>query len=106
MRSLLILTIAYLLGTSVFAQVTPLANAHAHNDYEHKRPLMDALSFGFTSVEADIYLIDNELYVSHNYPKNLKGITLKELYLDPLQQILKKHNNKVYPGYKSVFYLM
>jgi glycerophosphoryl diester phosphodiesterase len=106
MRSLLILTIACLLGTSVFAQVRPLANAHAHNDYEHKRPLFDALSFGFTSVEADVYLIGNELYVSHNYPKSLKGITLKELYLDPLQQILKKNKNKVYPGYQGVFYLM
>lgn len=106
MRSLLLLTIACLLGTKVFAQVSPMSKAHAHNDYEHTRPLMDALSFGFTSVEADIYLIGNELYVSHSYPKNLKGITLKELYLDPLQQILKKNKNKVYPDYIGVFYLM
>lgn len=106
MRSLLILTITCLLGFNVFAQVNPLAKAHAHNDYEHTRPLMDALSFGFTSVEADIYLIENELYVSHNYPKDVQGITLKKLYLDPLQQILKKNKNKVYPGYEGVFYLM
>jgi hypothetical protein len=106
MRSLLILTIACVLGTGVFAQVKPLANAHAHNDYEHKRPLLDALGFGFASVEADIYLIGNELYVSHNYPKELKGITLKELYLDPLQAILRQNKNKVYPGYQGIFYLM
>ncbi|WP_285057233.1 hypothetical protein [Pedobacter ginsengisoli] len=106
MRSLLFLTIACLLCTTGLAQVRPLSNAHAHNDYEHKRPLLDALGFGFTSVEADIYLIGNELYVSHNYPKELKGITLKELYLDPLQAILQKNKNKVYPGYNGVFYLM
>jgi len=106
MRSLLILTIACLLGNSVFAQVKPLVNAHAHNDYEHEHPLKDALGFGFTSVEADVYLIDNVLYVSHNYPKELKGITLKELYLDPLQQIMKVNGNKVYPDYDGVFYLM
>src|SRR5262249_1980163 len=33
---------------------TPLIHAHAHNDYEHTRPLFDALDQGFCSVEADI----------------------------------------------------
>ena len=37
-------------------QVVPLPNAHAHNDYEHKRPLFDALDHGFCSVEADVFL--------------------------------------------------
>ena len=36
----------------------PLAQAHAHNDYEHDRPLLDALEHGFTSVEADVWLVD------------------------------------------------
>ena len=27
---------------------TPLPQAHAHNDYEHERPLLDALEQGFT----------------------------------------------------------
>src|SRR6478672_5812077 len=38
-------------------EVVPLANAHAHNDYEHARPLYDALDQGFTSVEADVYTV-------------------------------------------------
>lgn len=33
--------------------VIPLARAHAHNDYVHTRPLLDALEHGFTSIEAD-----------------------------------------------------
>lgn len=106
MRFRLILAMACLLSFPVFAQVKPLVNAHAHNDYEHEHPLKDALGYGFTSVEADVYLIDNVLYVSHNYPKALKGITLKELYLDPLQQIMETNGNKVYRGYTGVFYLM
>ena len=36
----------------------PLKLAHAHNDYLHTRPLVDALDHGFTSVEADIFLVD------------------------------------------------
>ena len=38
--------------------VTPLRQAHAHNDYEHPRPLLDALDHGFCSVEADVFLTD------------------------------------------------
>lgn len=34
---------------------SPLDRAHAHNDYEHARPLIDALERGFGSVEADVY---------------------------------------------------
>ncbi len=44
----------------------PLPQAHAHNDYEHERPLLDALSHGFCSVEADIYLVDGALLVAHD----------------------------------------
>lgn len=98
-----------LLVTSCFvaAQPVPLPNAHAHNDYEHDMPLLDALSHGFTSVEADIFLLKDELYVSHNKPLFLKNTrTLKELYLQPLDSLLKANNGQVIPGYDGPFYLM
>ncbi|NVJ48512.1 MAG: hypothetical protein HWE07_15355, partial [Cytophagia bacterium] len=60
-----ILFISSMISSSLFGQ-TPLPRAHAHNDYEHERPLFDALENGFTSVEADVYLIDGELYVYHD----------------------------------------
>ena len=43
----------------------PLIHTHAHNDYEHARPLLDALDHGFCSVEADIYFVDGQLLVAH-----------------------------------------
>lgn len=58
------------------------AAAHAHNDYEHQRPLEDALAAGFYSVEADVYFTEGRFEVSH-HGFNAKG-TLKDLYLDPL----------------------
>ena len=48
---------------------TPLTRAHAHNDYLHARPLLDALDHGFCSVEADIYLVDGQLLVAHDRNK-------------------------------------
>jgi hypothetical protein len=66
-------------------------NAHAHNDYEHTRPLLDALQNGFRSVEADIHLIDGQLYVAHNRPRASEYRTLQALYLDPLDSLWKLH---------------
>jgi len=63
--------------------VRPMTVAHSHNDYEQRRPLLDALALGYRSVEADILLRDGELWVSHK-GRSFLG-TLRELYLDPLQ---------------------
>lgn len=64
-------------------QVTLLTRAHAHNDYEHGRPLEDALAAGFHSVEVDVFFADGRFEVSH-YGVFPKG-TLEGLYLRPLQ---------------------
>ena len=76
--------------------VQPLPNAHAHNDYEHERPLLDALAHGFCSVEADIFLIDGELLVGHDKWALKKGRTLKKLYLSPLQAAIRQNQGSVY----------
>ena len=89
------------------AQVVPLPNAHAHNDYEHPRPLIDALENGFISVEADVFLIDGVFYVYHDLPAILdQKRTLEHLYLKPLKKIIEKNDGYVYPGYEDFFYLM
>ncbi len=82
--------------------VVPLERAHAHNDYEHARPLYDALDHGFKSVEADVWLVDGKLVVSHDDPRlpttaQPKG-TLESLYLDPLRREIKANGGSVYRG--------
>ncbi|UCF37490.1 MAG: hypothetical protein JSU96_01055 [Acidobacteriota bacterium] len=73
-----------LLPFQVLAQ--GLTGAHAHNDYYHPRPLLDALSHGFCSVEADIFLVDGQLLVGHDEEELIRGRTLEALYLEPLRQ--------------------
>ena len=68
LNHLLIAWFLLTLSLTGFAQVNPLPNAHAHNDYRHGRPLQDALEHGFTSIEADVLLINGELYVGHAMP--------------------------------------
>ena len=80
------------------AEPPPLVNAHAHNDYEHARPLLDALEHGFCSVEADVWLVGGELLVAHNRASVRTGRTLQKLYLDPLRTRVKAGGGRVFPG--------
>lgn len=101
----------FLVAFSVFADATeptaPLMGAHAHNDYEHERPLLDALSHGFQSVEADIYLVDGALLVAHDRDKVSPERTLQSLYLEPLKKRIAGHANKrVYAGSNAPLYLL
>jgi hypothetical protein len=57
---------------------------HAHNDYNHPHPLLDALQVGFRSVEADVYLVDGKLCVAHDAKDIRPERTLNSLYLQPL----------------------
>ena len=78
--------------------VKPLSRAHAHNDYEHARPLYDALDEGFNSVEADVYLVDGELLVAHDFWNVSKKRTLERLYLIPLQERIQANKGRVFTG--------
>ena len=84
----------------------PHAAAHAHNDYEHDRPLLDALKHGFTSVEADVWLVDGELRVAHDLVDTRAGVTLESLYLDPLDELVRQQGNSIYPGWDGSLQLL
>jgi hypothetical protein len=86
--------------------VVPLIHAHAHNDYEHKRPLSDALDHGFCSVEADVYLEKNQLLVGHTLQDLRPERTLEKLYLDPLRKRIHANNGRVYRGGPTVYLLI
>jgi hypothetical protein len=85
-------------------EVVPRPRAHAHNDYYHKRPLLDALSHGFCNVEADIYLVDGALLVAHSRLELKSDKTLEKLYLDPLLKRVQENTaaglmkSRVFPG--------
>ena len=87
-------------------QAEPLQQAHAHNDYEHKRPLQDALDHGFTSVEADVWLVDGQLLVAHDRDQGVPGRTLESLYLSPLEARRKMNGGTEYPGWDGNFQLL
>ena len=86
--------------------VVPLVHAHAHNDYRHDPPLLEALRHGFTSVEADVFLVGDKLCVAHGPAEITPARTLRSLYLDPLRQRVRQNNGRVYPDGKRFLLLV
>ncbi|MEG8274763.1 phosphatidylinositol-specific phospholipase C/glycerophosphodiester phosphodiesterase family protein [Streptomyces sp. AHA2] len=84
----------------------PLWRAHAHNDYEHPRPLFDALDHRFGSVEADIHLVGDRLLVAHDAEDLDPSRTLESLYLDPLAARVRSHHGSVYRGQRGSLQLL
>ncbi|MER7722517.1 phosphatidylinositol-specific phospholipase C/glycerophosphodiester phosphodiesterase family protein [Streptomyces sp. NPDC096323] len=83
-----------------------LPRAHAHNDYLHPRPLHDALDQGFTSVEADIFLVDGELLVAHEATGLDPARTLAALYLEPLLTRVRANHGTVFRGDRTPVQLL
>lgn len=82
-------------------------NAFSHNDYWRDKPLFDALNLRYNCVEADLHLINGELYVAHDKPEDLANTpTFRDLYLKPLADRIEANNGKVYTNSDRPFYLM
>ncbi len=77
-----------LFAQKITAQV--LTAAHSHNDYLQSRPFYNAYDLNFCSIEADLFLINDTIYVAHEKRSIKKENTLQKLYIDPLLQILAK----------------
>ncbi|MDO0928841.1 phosphatidylinositol-specific phospholipase C/glycerophosphodiester phosphodiesterase family protein [Streptomyces sp. TG1A-8] len=76
----------------------PLRHAHAHNDYDHPRPLLDALDHRFGSVEADVFLVGDRLLIGHAAELD-PARTLESLHLDPLAARVRANRGRVYRGW-------
>ena len=71
-----------------------VSNAHAHNDYEHNTPFIGAYNLGFGSIEADVILQNDTLFVGHS----AKDIVTRPLfferdYIQPIQAVLLKQKD-------------
>ena len=79
------------LPTDFSRDIAPIP-CHSHNDYWRDVPLYDAIAAGCTSVEADVWLSGNDLFVGHSNKSLTKERTLESLYIDPLISILATRN--------------
>jgi hypothetical protein len=77
--------------TDATRDVLPIP-CHSHNDYWRRVPLFDAIHWGCTGVEADVWLFNDqdELLVGHSSSSLSPTRTLRSLYVDPLVDLLDK----------------
>jgi hypothetical protein len=101
-----VVTMAVADNQRVAGPVAPLIHGHAHNDYEHKRPLFDALDHGFCSIEADVYLRDGQLLVGHTPEALRPERTLEKLYLVPLRERARANGGRIYRDGPTVYLLI
>lgn len=81
-------------GTAVQAQQYEVGkNAHSHNDYGQSQPFYTAHSNHFASMEIDVFLRENELYVAHTKKEIDTNRTIESLYLEPLLRQMKLNGN-------------
>lgn len=100
MKRTVIFFISIILSTQIIVAQSvksySTAQAHSHNDYEHARPFEDAYEQQFGSIEADVFLVNDTLFVAHNLKDIRPQRTLAALYLHPIAQKAEQNGGSIY----------
>tara|TARA_B100001057_G_scaffold480975_1_gene554460 strand:+ start:912 stop:2699 length:1788 start_codon:yes stop_codon:yes gene_type:complete len=89
MTRLIILFLLLFLNQSGYAQKKEYPLIHSHNDYYQKVPFWQAYSCGLNSIEIDIFLKNDSLYVTHSEDEIIKNRDIESLYLEPVLKALE-----------------
>jgi hypothetical protein len=81
----------YTYPTSLTQGIIPKA-IHSHNDYWRPVPFYSALAVGAVSVEADVWLYNDTLYVGHERSALSASRTLDSLYIQPILKVIRAQN--------------
>lgn len=95
-----ILLILHLTASATFAQ-----KIHAHNDYAQPKPFVTAYEQRADFIEADVWLNDGKLVVSHD-TTTVNPPTLDSLYLKPIARLFQQYKDKPSPERDYTFSLV
>ncbi|KPH12226.1 alkaline phosphatase [Chryseobacterium sp. ERMR1:04] len=83
-----------------------VSNAHSHNDYMQEIPFWEAYYANFGSIEADVFLVKDKLWVAHTEKELSPDRTLENLYLDPISKQIKLNKGNIYQDPKKKLQLL
>ncbi|KAF9736805.1 hypothetical protein PMIN06_008164 [Paraphaeosphaeria minitans] len=86
--------------TGLTRNVKPI-HCHSHNDYWRRVPLYEALRWGCTGVEADVWLFperSGQLFVGHSTRDLTVDHTFRSMYVKPLMRIVDQQNTPNAPN--------
>lgn len=84
----------------------PSPQAHSHNDYEQVAPFALAYRHQFGSVEADVHLRNDTLFVAHDSHAITSDRTLEKLYLQPIAKAINKNQGSIFQDKNRVMTLL
>lgn len=104
----LVLALCLLAASAVSAQPAAyrLDNIHAHNDYDHNTPFSEAYTLGIGSIEADVLLIRDTLFVAHSRQEIKREVLFDRNYLLPLAEGIRRNKGYVYADTTRVLQLL
>lgn len=82
----------FLFGQVLVAQTLD-SQIHSHNDYLQDKPFWNAYNSGAKSIEVDVFLRNDTLYVTHYEAEIVRGQTIDNLYLRPMCDIDKTQSD-------------
>lgn len=88
-----ILVSIHLIVTTLTASATLAQKIHSHNDYDQAKPFTNAYEQRADFIEADVWLQDGKLVVSHDKPQ-ASAPTLDSLYLKPIAKLFEQNKGK------------
>lgn len=84
----------------------PLNRAHSHNDYMQAAPFVLAYQNQFGSVEADVHLRNDTLFVAHDSQDISADRTFDKLYLQQIVKQVSKNQGSIYKDKSRVMTLL
>ncbi|MCJ7466451.1 MAG: hypothetical protein MUO53_07130 [Maribacter sp.] len=82
------------ISLTIMAQSCDALKIHSHNDYQQKIPFWNAYEAGARSIEVDIYLRNDTLYVAHDEAGINSDRELENMYLNPLRNATANASNR------------
>jgi alkaline phosphatase len=93
MRYRILLNFLWLILAGQSTSVSVAQKIHAHNDYAQPRPFQNAYEQRADFIEADVWLQDGKLVVSHDKPSS-NAPTLDSLYLKPIARLFQQYKDR------------
>jgi len=89
LKKIVIIVLFFILKTAIGQETGLVAKIHSHNDYKQKVPFWTAYACGLNSIEVDVFLKNDTLFVTHSENELTPYNTIENLYLKPLQKTLE-----------------
>jgi alkaline phosphatase len=90
-----LLILYFLLSLSCLVAQSQKILIHSHNDYEQAEPLTNALRNKVFSLEADVYLVNDTIKVSHDKKDLASAPTLFSLYIQPIVDLFNANGGRI-----------